>query len=233
MPDLRRPPRRADPRRGRGNARLSRAGGVYRSEGEERTMSGPEFLHGGKLARNEGIALDLDAVMAVAANTSAIERRAATLGTRRSVKKDWQAAWLLKAVTCIDLTTLAGDDTEDRVRRLCRKATAARPPRPPRPRSAWPTPASPPAPSASTTTWSPPPSRRSEGTAIPVAAVSTGFPAGLSPLDAAHRARSRPPSPPARARSTSSSPAATSSPATGRRSTTRSAPSAPPAARRT
>ena len=82
----------------------------------------PEPRLDGKLIRNPGVALDLDEVMAVTANTSAIERRAATLGTRRTVKKDWQAAWLLKAVTCIDLTTLAGDDTEDRVRRLCRKA---------------------------------------------------------------------------------------------------------------
>ena len=55
-------------------------------------------------------------------NRSAVERRAATLGTRRSVKKEWQAAWLLKAVTLMDLTTLSGDDTAGRVRRLCAKA---------------------------------------------------------------------------------------------------------------
>ncbi len=74
------------------------------------------------LIRNPGMDLDLDWVMSARANRSAIERRAATIGTRRTVKKDWQAAWLLKAVACIDLTTLAGDDTKNRVRRLCAKA---------------------------------------------------------------------------------------------------------------
>ena len=58
----------------------------------------------------------------VGVNASAVERRAATLTTRRSVKKEYQAAWLVKALTCIDLTTLAGDDTPERVRRLCAKA---------------------------------------------------------------------------------------------------------------
>lgn len=72
--------------------------------------------------RNAGTALDLDWVEAVRINRSAVERRAASLPGRRTVKKDWQAAWLLKAVTCIDLTTLAGDDTPGRVRRLCAKA---------------------------------------------------------------------------------------------------------------
>ena len=74
------------------------------------------------LARNPGMPLALDLVEAVQANTSAIERRAATLSKRRSVKKQWQAAWLLKAVTLIDLTTLSGDDTPGNVRRLCAKA---------------------------------------------------------------------------------------------------------------
>ncbi|MCG6988790.1 MAG: deoxyribose-phosphate aldolase [Gemmatimonadetes bacterium] len=73
-------------------------------------------------ARNPGMPLELDWVREVRINLSAVERRAATLGTRRSVKKAWQAAWLLKAVTCIDLTTLSGDDTPGRVRRLCAKA---------------------------------------------------------------------------------------------------------------
>ena len=68
------------------------------------------------------MALDLDWVGAAQANTSAIERRAASLGARRSVKKDYQAAWLLRAITCIDLTTLSGDDTKARVKRLCDKA---------------------------------------------------------------------------------------------------------------
>jgi len=72
--------------------------------------------------RNPGMALDLDWLQSVRVNKSAVERRAATLGKRRSVKKDWQAAWLVKAVSCIDLTTLAGDDTPGRVRRLCAKA---------------------------------------------------------------------------------------------------------------
>ena len=66
--------------------------------------------------------LELDWVMSAQANQSAIERRASTLGSRRSVKKDFQAAWLLKSLSCIDLTTLSGDDTEERVRRLCAKA---------------------------------------------------------------------------------------------------------------
>lgn len=131
------------------------------------------------LPRNTGMPLDLDWVMRAQANTSAIERRAATLPGRRSVKKDWQAAWLCRAISVIDLTTLSGDDTEGRVRRLCAKARAP---------------------------------VRSDllealgmqgltvgavcvyhdmvaaavealaGSGIPVAAVSTGFPAGLSPF---------------------------------------------------
>lgn len=64
--------------------------------------------------RNPGTPLDLDWALGVQANQSAIERRAGQLGTRRSVKKDHQAAWLLRAITCIDLTTLSGDDTADR-----------------------------------------------------------------------------------------------------------------------
>src|SRR5438132_8999954 len=72
--------------------------------------------------RNPGMPLDLGAVRAVHINRSAVERRAATMGTRRTVKKQWQAAWLLRAITCMDLTTLAGDDTPGTVRRLCAKA---------------------------------------------------------------------------------------------------------------
>jgi deoxyribose-phosphate aldolase len=74
------------------------------------------------LPRNPGMALDLDWVNSVRSNLSAGERRVASLPGRRSVKKDAQAAWLLKAVTCIDLTTLNGDDTAERVKRLCAKA---------------------------------------------------------------------------------------------------------------
>ena len=73
-------------------------------------------------ARNPGVPFDLAWLDGLRVNQSAVERRTATLGTRRTVKKDAQAAWLLKAVTCIDLTTLNGDDTEGRVRRLCAKA---------------------------------------------------------------------------------------------------------------
>ena len=65
---------------------------------------------------------DADWIDNIRVNLSAVERRTATLPGRRSVKKDAQAAWLLKAITCIDLTTLNGDDTEGRVRRLCAKA---------------------------------------------------------------------------------------------------------------
>ena len=74
------------------------------------------------IKRNPGIPLDPDWVDAVRVNRSAVERRCATLVKRRSIKKDWQAAWLLKAVRCMDLTTLSSDDTPDRVRRLCAKA---------------------------------------------------------------------------------------------------------------
>lgn len=74
------------------------------------------------LERNAGTDFELDWVRDARVNRSAVERRAATLTTRRSVKKQWQAAWLLKAITLIDLTTLAGDDTPGRVRRLCAKA---------------------------------------------------------------------------------------------------------------
>src|SRR2546426_4167997 len=74
--------------------------------------------------RNAGAPLDLEAVLALRVNRSAVERRAATLPRRRTVKKEWQAAWLLRAVTCIDLTTLQGDDTPGNVQRLCAKARA-------------------------------------------------------------------------------------------------------------
>src|SRR5438552_8575851 len=77
---------------------------------------------GRDLQPNRGIPLNLDWVSAVRVNTSAVERRAETISTRRTVKKDWQAAWLLRAITCMDLTTLSGDDTDERVRRLCAKA---------------------------------------------------------------------------------------------------------------
>ncbi len=129
--------------------------------------------------RNEGTPLDLDWVMAVQANTSAIERRAKTLPGRRSVKKDFQAAWLCKAISLMDLTTLSGDDSEGRVRRLCAKARQ---------------PVAQPLLDAlgmdGLTTGAvcvyhdmvETAVKALEGTSIPVAAVSTGFPAGLSPF---------------------------------------------------
>jgi len=138
-------------------------------------------LAGRPLHLNRGTSLNLDWIESVRVNTSAVERRAATLVTRRTVKKDWQIAWLLRAITCMDLTTLSGDDTDERVRRLCAKA------RHPLQdelieksgiaelqiqvgavcvyhlfvETAV---------------------RALAGSGIPVAAVSTGFPAGLSPL---------------------------------------------------
>ena len=79
-------------------------------------------LGGRELQANSGIPLDLNWIQEVRVNTSAVERRAQTQVARRTVKKEWQAAWLLRAITCMDLTTLSGDDTEERVRRLCAKA---------------------------------------------------------------------------------------------------------------
>src|SRR5690242_21799768 len=84
----------------------------------------PRPLPADHVERNPGMPLDLDVVRAVRVNRSAVERRAATIPTRRTVKKEWQAAWLLRAITCIDLTTLAGDDTPGNVARLCAKARA-------------------------------------------------------------------------------------------------------------
>src|SRR5438067_8529543 len=82
----------------------------------------PQPPPGDRLERNPGMELALDVVRAIRVNRSAVERRAATIPTRRTVKKEWQAAWLLRAVTLMDLTTLSGDDTPGNVRRLCAKA---------------------------------------------------------------------------------------------------------------
>lgn len=131
--------------------------------------------------RNEGTALHIDWFDAVQVNLSAAERRAATLPARRSVKKEYQAAWLVKAITCIDLTTLAGDDTPGRVRRLCAKAR--QPLRadlvaavgladdPPQVGAVCVYP-----------TMVAPAVKALDGTGIPVASVATGFPAGQTPL---------------------------------------------------
>lgn len=130
-------------------------------------------------ARNPGTDLDLDLVAALQANTSAIERRAATLPGRRSVKKEYQAAWLLRAITLIDLTTLSGDDTWERVRRLCAKA--ANPVRADILESLGMGPIT----TGAVCVYHdmvPTAVEALDGTNLPVAAVSTGFPAGLSPL---------------------------------------------------
>ncbi len=129
--------------------------------------------------RNPGIDLDLAWVRAAQANTSAIERRAATLPARRSVKKDHQAAWLLKAITCIDLTTLAGDDTPGRVHRLCAKA------RQPVRHDILAALGMGPITVGAVCVYHEmiaPAVEALRGSGIPVAAVSTGFPAGLSPF---------------------------------------------------
>lgn len=150
--------------------------------GEGMIPSAPIAPHGHNLPRNPGMLLDLDWVEAVRANTSAIERRTKSLVARRTAKKDYQAAWLLRAVSCIDLTTLSGDDTEGRVRRLCEKAK-----RPIRADILEALGMS----GVNLTTGAvcvyhemvEPANRFLRGSGIPVAAVSTGFPAGLAPLE--------------------------------------------------
>src|SRR5947209_7125267 len=92
------------------------------AEGLHPSAGGPIATLGGKpLLSNRGIPLNLEWVKQVRVNTSAVERRAQSHVLRRSVKKEWQVAWLLRAITCMDLTTLSGDDTDERVRRLCAK----------------------------------------------------------------------------------------------------------------
>src|SRR6516165_1605531 len=131
--------------------------------------------------RNPGAPLAPDWFESVGVNASAVERRAATLTTRRTVKKEYQAAWLVRAIECVDLTTLAGDDTPDRVRRLCAKAR--------RPLSDYMLAALGLAGMALTVaavcvypTMVAPAVRALDGSGIPVASVATGFPAGLTPL---------------------------------------------------
>ena len=139
-------------------------------------------LSGKALLSNRGVPLNLDWVQQVRVNTSAVERRAQSHVARRTVKKDWQAAWLLRAITCMDLTTLSGDDTDERVRRLCAKAKH-------------------PLQEALVKQlgvealgikvaavcvyhrFVETAARALEGSGIRVAAVSTGFPAGLSPVE--------------------------------------------------
>ncbi len=137
--------------------------------------------HGANIRpRNPGMPLALDLVRSIQVNSSAVERRTATLPGRRSVKKEWQAAWLVRALECIDLTTLAGDDTPGRVHRLCAKAR--NPLRadiveglglevPPKVGAVCVYP-----------TMVAPAVAALDGSGIPVASVATGFPAGLTPL---------------------------------------------------
>jgi deoxyribose-phosphate aldolase len=132
-------------------------------------------------SRNPVAAFDADLIESVRVNRSAAERRAATLPGRRTVKKQWQAAWLVRAIQCIDLTTLSGDDTPGRVRRLCAKAR--RPVRQDLLEAMG-------IGDLGITTGAVcvyhemvrPAVEALRGSSIPVAAVSTGFPAGLSPL---------------------------------------------------
>ncbi|OSP55498.1 deoxyribose-phosphate aldolase [Pseudoruegeria sp. SK021] len=129
--------------------------------------------------RMVGTAFTPDWFDGINVNRSAAERRAATLTTRRSVKKEWQAAWLLKAITCIDLTTLAGDDTPGRVQRLCAKAR-----NPVRADLLEAMGVGPITTGAVCVypTMVPHAVKALAGTGIPVASVATGFPAGLTPL---------------------------------------------------
>ena len=134
------------------------------------------------LERNPGTTLDLDVVRGIRVNRSAVERRASTIPTRRTVKKQWQAAWLLRAITLMDLTTLSGDDTPGNVKRLCAKGR--RPLREDLLESLG-------AGELDVKVGAicvyhalvPVAVEALRGSGIPVAAVSTGFPAGLSPFE--------------------------------------------------
>jgi deoxyribose-phosphate aldolase len=136
----------------------------------------------GGAGRNPGTPLNLDRIEGLRVNLSAAERRVGALGGRRTVKKEWQAAWLLKAVSLIDLTTLSGDDTSGKVRRLCAKARY--------PVNRGTLTALGAADLALSTAavcvyhdMLPAAREALAGTGIELAAVSTGFPAGLSPLE--------------------------------------------------
>ena len=132
------------------------------------------------ISRNRGVPMDMDWLASIRVNQPAAQRRVETLPSRRSVKKEAQAAWLLKALSCIDLTTLSGDDTAQRVQRLCNKAM--HPVRDDIMEALGMN-------HRAITTAAVCVYHRFVGTAvealdgsgIPVAAVSTGFPAGLSP----------------------------------------------------
>ncbi|MGR3521898.1 MAG: deoxyribose-phosphate aldolase [Paracoccus sp. (in: a-proteobacteria)] len=130
--------------------------------------------------RNPGTDLRIEGFADIRINTPAALRRAATLPVRRSLKKDHQAAWLLNAVRCIDLTTLAGDDTEDRVARLCAKA---RQPVAAELLQAMGVPHLTTGAVCVYPTMVAAAQRALGNSGIPVASVATGFPAGLMPLD--------------------------------------------------
>jgi len=150
---------------------------------EASQIAPPTAAAGHNRQRNPGVALEPSWFESIAINPSAVERRAASLPGRRSVKNEHQAAWLVRAVTCLDLTTLAGDDTPGRVRRLCAKAR--------RPLdddlvAALGLEDDPPTVGAVCVypTMVGPAAKALEGSGIPVASVATGFPAGLTPLKA-------------------------------------------------
>ena len=134
------------------------------------------------LERNPGMPLDLGWLEAMRnVNRSALERRVASLTKRRSIKGENQAAWLLRSIALMDLTTLNSNDTHERVRRLCAKAKqplsaemvekfgiAGQGIRP-----------------AAVCVYHPfvaTCARELDGTGIHIAAVSTAFPHGLAPL---------------------------------------------------
>ena len=138
-------------------------------------------LSGRPLLSNKGIPLNLDWVREVRVNTSAVERRAQSQVARRTVKKEWQAAWLLRAITCMDLTTLSGDDTDERVCRLCAKGRNPIQPELERKLGIEQLQIKVAA-ICVYHTFVETALRALEGSGVHVAAVSTGFPAGLSPL---------------------------------------------------
>ncbi|QYK53075.1 MAG: deoxyribose-phosphate aldolase [Fimbriimonadaceae bacterium] len=131
------------------------------------------------LDRNPGMPLDMDWVMSLTVNRSAVERRADTFTKRRTVKKEFQAAYLIRAIECIDLTTLSGDDTPGNVHRLCAKAIN---PLANETRKALGIPKIHTGAVCVYHQYVAEAVRLLAGTGIPVAAVSTGFPAGLSPF---------------------------------------------------
>ncbi len=136
------------------------------------------------IARNSGMPLDLSLIESLHVNRPALERRVASLNARRSQKKEYQAAWLVRAIECMDLTTLSGDDTFDRVARLCAKAR--RPLRHDLLQGLGLAQLPVPLQVGAVCVYHEmiaPAVLALAGSGIPVAAVSTGFPAGLSSME--------------------------------------------------